>query len=37
MHTCYKYATLWIHEGADEEEKERIERIQERRRKRLLR
>jgi DnaJ-class molecular chaperone len=37
MNTCYKYATTWMHEGEDEEEKERIERIQERRKKRLLR
>lgn len=38
MQTCYKYATIWMHDNEkDEVEKERLERIQERRKNRLLR
>ena len=38
MQTCYKYATLWMHDKEqDEVERERLEKIQERRRKRILR
>jgi DnaJ-class molecular chaperone len=38
MQTCYKYATMWIHEQIEDEvERERLEKIQERRKKRLLR
>ena len=36
MNTCYKYATMWIH-LENEEEKERLKAIEERRRKRLER
>ena len=36
MSTCYKYATMWIH-LENEEEKERVKEIEERRRRRLAR
>ena len=36
MNTCYKYATMWMH-LENEEEKERLKVIEERRRKRLER